>query len=228
VNKRKPDCGTERNQSRDEDAGHKHKRVRAEQDKSVSPKSLKEGGHQREDGTKSQGGTTQGHAPDCAKGRLVSGSKHKLGGGYAKNSSTRSPTKPQGGAGKERSPSSFGQEPEEVLESHGRTSKVPGRPGLQQGPIFQEGWLRRKERLAGMVSCREGCGQEDESEWRQKAHGGAFCTSCKFALMNELAVNWDKREELHDRIPCTRTKEDGQEDYSRSEAQNALSGVRRI
>ena len=82
--------------------------------------------------------------------------------------------------------------------------------------------MRRTERLAGMGSGQGDRRQENEGEGRQKAHGGAFCTTCKIALMNELSVDWDKRKELHKRIPCTRTREDGQEDYSRSEAQKAL------
>jgi hypothetical protein len=108
-------------------------------------------------------------------------------------------------------------------EGHGKTSRVPAGPGLQQGPICKEGWLGRKERLAGRVSCLEGWVQKDGFEWRQKAHGGAFCTTCKLTLMEEMGVDWDGREGLHDRIPCTRTKMDGQGDYSRSEAQKALT-----
>jgi hypothetical protein len=62
-NKRKPDCGTERNLSLVGETGHKHKRVREEQDQSVSSRTFKEGVHRHEDGTKSPGGATQGQAP---------------------------------------------------------------------------------------------------------------------------------------------------------------------
>jgi hypothetical protein len=39
--------------------------------------------------------------------------------------------------------------------------------------------------------------------------------------MNELSADWDTRKELHRRIPCTKTKEDRQEEQNGSGTRKA-------
>jgi hypothetical protein len=58
------------------------------------------------------------------------------------------------------------------VERNGKISKVPRGPGLQQGPIFEEGWIGRKEGQTRREGDREGWERDNGFEWRQGAHGG--------------------------------------------------------
>jgi hypothetical protein len=131
------------------------------------------------------------------------------GGGYAKVSNIKCGTEPKGGL----------KGPEEG--GYGKISNVPEGPGLRQGPISAEAWLGRGEGQTSEGSygvkpnSRERCVKDNNIDWRQEAHGGVFCTSCKIKLMMELEVRWEELEEVHVRIPCTRTRVDRQRYYSR-------------
>jgi hypothetical protein len=93
--------------------------------------------------------------------------------------------------------------------------------------LFAEAWLGRGERQTSeggygvKPNSREKGVKGNDIDWSQKAHGGAFCTSCKIKLMEELEAGWEELEEVHVRIPCTKTRVDRQRYYSRQDVHRA-------
>jgi hypothetical protein len=86
--------------------------------------------------------------------------RQKKGGNYANISDI------QGGKEAREEPSKT------EVERHGKISKVPRGPGLQQGPIFAEGWIGRKrdiqeERATG----RDGSGTTVSSGCKEPTGG---------------------------------------------------------
>jgi hypothetical protein len=100
--KRKPGCGSEHNLSLVGGAGHKHKRVEAEQDQSAIPRPYKVCKHRQEGRTKPQAVAGQGPAPSSAENRPVSGLKQKQGEAMQRFLTPSAGPSPRGGQDKDR------------------------------------------------------------------------------------------------------------------------------